>query len=86
MANARIAKFVTEVAPPQYIKVMRNRATKMLDTIKEDDRSDHIVAAQTSTSISTNTSSCSPAVAVASKSKSSAYFLAGIHQQSLFNL
>ncbi|CAN0911418.1 hypothetical protein LINGRAPRIM_LOCUS1194 [Linum grandiflorum] len=78
MANARIAKFVTEVAPPQYIKVMRNRATKMLDTIKEDDRSDHIVAAQTSTSTSTSSST--------SSSKSSAYYLAGIRQQSLFDL
>ncbi|KAK7834310.1 hypothetical protein CFP56_024715 [Quercus suber] len=38
MANSRIAKFVTEVAPPQYISVMRYKTRKMLDTIKEEER------------------------------------------------
>ncbi|PHT42283.1 hypothetical protein CQW23_16308 [Capsicum baccatum] len=38
MANARIARFVTEVAPPQFVNVMRNRASKMLETIKEEER------------------------------------------------
>lgn len=38
MSNARIARFVSEAAPPQFVNVMRNRASKMLETIKEDDR------------------------------------------------
>ncbi|KAJ6416813.1 hypothetical protein OIU84_002651 [Salix udensis] len=38
MANSRIAKFITEAAPPQYISVMRHRTSKMLDTISEEDR------------------------------------------------
>ncbi|EEF36386.1 hypothetical protein RCOM_0596970 [Ricinus communis] len=38
MASSRIAKFITEVAPPQYISVMRHRASKMLDTINEEER------------------------------------------------
>uniref|UniRef100_A0A3Q7ITW2 Uncharacterized protein n=1 Tax=Solanum lycopersicum TaxID=4081 RepID=A0A3Q7ITW2_SOLLC len=38
MANARIARFVTEVAPPQFVNVMRHRASKMLDTINEEER------------------------------------------------
>ncbi|KAM4095156.1 hypothetical protein ACJW30_08G007900 [Castanea mollissima] len=37
MANSRIPKFVTEVAPPQYISVMRYKARKMLDTINEEE-------------------------------------------------
>uniref|UniRef100_A0A7N2LGQ6 Uncharacterized protein n=1 Tax=Quercus lobata TaxID=97700 RepID=A0A7N2LGQ6_QUELO len=38
MANSRLARFVTEVAPPQYISVIRHKARKMLDTINEEDR------------------------------------------------
>ncbi|CAL1403062.1 unnamed protein product [Linum trigynum] len=39
MANSHIAKFITEVAPPRYVSVMRRRASsKMLDTISEEDR------------------------------------------------
>ncbi|KAJ6926961.1 hypothetical protein NC651_011148 [Populus alba x Populus x berolinensis] len=38
MANSRIAKFITEAAPPQYINVIRHRASKLLDTISEEDR------------------------------------------------
>nr|GLL45997.1 uncharacterized protein LOC104246894 [Ipomoea trifida] len=38
MANVRIARFITEVAPPQLVTVMRRRrAAKMLDPIKEDE-------------------------------------------------
>lgn len=66
MANARIAKFVLETAPPQFVTVMRNRASKMLETIKEDDRE---VASSNESSISSNySSSCS-------KSMNSKYFL-----------
>lgn len=38
MANSRIARVVTEVAPPQLISVMRHRTSKMLDTINEEDK------------------------------------------------
>ncbi|KAJ7961768.1 Galactosyltransferase family protein [Quillaja saponaria] len=38
MATSRIARFVMEAAPPQYISVMRHRTSKMLDTIKEEER------------------------------------------------
>ncbi|XAR72499.1 hypothetical protein NMG60_11019160 [Bertholletia excelsa] len=38
MANARIARFVTEVAPPQFVTIMRHRTSKMLDTINEEER------------------------------------------------
>ncbi|KAL3615202.1 hypothetical protein CASFOL_040863 [Castilleja foliolosa] len=38
MANARLARFITEVAPPQFISVMRQRTSMMLDTIHEEER------------------------------------------------
>ncbi|KAI3466842.1 hypothetical protein Pfo_023505 [Paulownia fortunei] len=38
MANARVARFITEVAPPQFISVMRHRTSKMLDTIHEEEK------------------------------------------------
>ncbi|KAK7284023.1 hypothetical protein RIF29_13774 [Crotalaria pallida] len=38
MANSRIARLFMEVAPPQYISVMRHRTTKMLDTISEEEK------------------------------------------------
>ncbi|KAK3041151.1 hypothetical protein RJ639_028630 [Escallonia herrerae] len=37
MANSRV-RFITEVAPPQFVSTMRYRATKMLDTINEEER------------------------------------------------
>lgn len=37
MANSRIARFITEVAPPQFVSVMRYRTSKMLDTINEEE-------------------------------------------------
>ncbi|KAK3432754.1 uncharacterized protein LOC104440768 [Eucalyptus grandis] len=38
MANSRIARFVMEAAPPQFVSVMRHRSSQMLDTIKEEER------------------------------------------------
>ncbi|KAL5773958.1 hypothetical protein ACOSP7_011515 [Xanthoceras sorbifolium] len=40
MANSRITRFVMEVAPPQFVSVMRHRSrtAKMLDTISEEER------------------------------------------------
>ncbi|CAH8345405.1 unnamed protein product [Eruca vesicaria subsp. sativa] len=39
MATSRLARFVSEVAPPQFVTVMRrHRAAKQkLDTIKEEE-------------------------------------------------
>ncbi|KAL9307759.1 hypothetical protein AtEden1_Chr1g0032941 [Arabidopsis thaliana] len=38
MATSRLARFITEVAPPQFVTVMRRRTAKVLDTIKEEER------------------------------------------------
>ncbi|CAH2034470.1 unnamed protein product [Thlaspi arvense] len=38
MASSRFARFITEVAPPQFVTVMRRRTAKVLDTIKEEER------------------------------------------------
>lgn len=38
MATPRVARFAMEVAPPQFITVMRHRTRKMLDTITEEER------------------------------------------------
>ncbi|KAH0649719.1 hypothetical protein KY284_029631 [Solanum tuberosum] len=72
MANARIARFVTEVAPPQFVNVMRHRASKMLETIKEEERE-----ASTSEALSLKSSSLSSSTfsALSSNAKNSKYFL-----------
>ncbi|CAN4084388.1 unnamed protein product [Withania somnifera] len=74
MANARIARFVTEVAPPQFVNVMRNRASKMLETIKEEERE-----ASTSESFSLKSYS-SPYSTSSSNAKTSKYFLKQIQR------
>lgn len=80
MANSRIARFVSEVAPPQYISVIRQRTSKMLDTIKEEERDasandSHAVLPRSSSS--TSTSSASSATTTNSDSK---YFLREVHE------
>ncbi|WMV36398.1 hypothetical protein MTR67_029783 [Solanum verrucosum] len=73
MANARIARFVTEVAPPQFVNVMRHRASKMLETIKEEERE-----ASTSEALSLKSSSLSSSStysALSSNAKNSKSFL-----------
>ncbi|RZC66008.1 hypothetical protein C5167_009698 [Papaver somniferum] len=40
MATSRVGRFVMEVAPPQFVSVMRRRTPKMLDTIVEEDHRD----------------------------------------------
>ncbi|KAK7368491.1 hypothetical protein VNO80_10517 [Phaseolus coccineus] len=61
MANSRIARFFMEVAPPQYVNVMRHRTSKMLDTITEDEKE-----------ISSNDSVISPPKSSAASSAASA--------------
>ncbi|KAF5738331.1 hypothetical protein HS088_TW13G01227 [Tripterygium wilfordii] len=66
MATSRIARFITEVAPPQYVSVMRCRASKMLDTINEEDRDvGNDIAASTPKSPSSLSPSLSSASATA---------------------
>ncbi|KAF5944060.1 hypothetical protein HYC85_018137 [Camellia sinensis] len=76
MANARIARFVTEVAPPQFVSVMRHRASKMLDTINEEERD---IGSNDSLSLSPKSSSSSssstPTSASPSNITNSMYFL-----------
>ncbi|KAG2688938.1 hypothetical protein I3843_09G116000 [Carya illinoinensis] len=62
MANSRIARFISEVAPPQYISVIRQRASKMLDTINEEERD---ACANTSRAASPTCYSSSSTVGVA---------------------
>ena len=73
MANSRIARFVTEVAPPQFVNVMRHRASKMLDTINEDEReigaSDSLSLYSMSSSPSSNYASVSSSASKTTKSK-----------------
>ncbi|KAI4371978.1 hypothetical protein MLD38_010266 [Melastoma candidum] len=42
MMNTRTAKFIMEVAPPQFISIMRHRSTKMLETISEEENDSFI--------------------------------------------
>ncbi|KAJ6893852.1 hypothetical protein NC652_027813 [Populus alba x Populus x berolinensis] len=80
MANSRIAKFITEAAPPQYISVMRHRTSKMLDTISEEDRdvaaSDTFPMAPASSTIVTTSASSVAA-------KNSTYFFKGIRREGI---
>uniref|UniRef100_A0A1J3CE11 Uncharacterized protein n=1 Tax=Noccaea caerulescens TaxID=107243 RepID=A0A1J3CE11_NOCCA len=53
MASSRLARFITEVAPPQFVTVMRRRTAKVLDTIKEEERevgTDHSIFSSSLTS------------------------------------
>ncbi|KAK5792360.1 hypothetical protein PVK06_033474 [Gossypium arboreum] len=40
MASSRLPRFIMEVAPPQFVTVMRQRTRTMLDTINEEDNLD----------------------------------------------
>ncbi|KAG2320625.1 hypothetical protein Bca52824_013838 [Brassica carinata] len=78
MATSRLARFITEVAPPQVVTVMRRRTAKVLDTIKEEERevgSDHSMFASSLTSkVSPFTSPCSASSSSASFSSGRTYF------------
>ncbi|KAM1235167.1 hypothetical protein ACFX2J_004670 [Malus domestica] len=54
MANSRLARFVTEVAPPQFVSVMRHRTSKVLDTIYEEERENAHTPNDSLTSSSSN--------------------------------
>ncbi|PPD75959.1 hypothetical protein GOBAR_DD27109 [Gossypium barbadense] len=44
MASSRLPRFIMEVAPPQFVTVMRQRTRTMLDTINEEDNLDGALA------------------------------------------
>ncbi|XP_028804548.1 uncharacterized protein LOC114759524 [Neltuma alba] len=98
MANSRIARFIMEVAPPQYVTVMRHRTSKMsLDTITEEDQREigspnndhrsHDSSSSTSSSLFPKASSSASASSssVSIPSADSKYFLKEVHR-SLSNL
>lgn len=67
MANGRIARFMTEVAPPQLISVMRQRTSKVLDTIHEEEReSDSCAKKTSSSSLHNNNNNTAAAASVSS--------------------
>ena len=65
-----------EVAPPQYVTVMRHRTSKMLDTIREDER--EFNSSDSLTSSHKSSTASSPASAYASSSAASASASAAI--------
>ncbi|KAK3204401.1 hypothetical protein Dsin_018447 [Dipteronia sinensis] len=65
MANSRITRFVMEVAPPQFVSVMRHRTAKMLDTISEEEKD---VVGESSDSLASSSKRFSSACASASAS------------------
>ncbi|RYR17070.1 hypothetical protein Ahy_B03g061872 isoform A [Arachis hypogaea] len=75
MANSRLARLFMEVAPPQYVTVMRHRTRKMLDTITEEER-------ETSSSSSSplSPSSSPAAAAIANANHNGKYFLKEVHR------
>ncbi|CAN1249216.1 hypothetical protein LINPERPRIM_LOCUS7041 [Linum perenne] len=88
MANSRIAKFITEAAPSQYVTVIRHRASKMLDTIKEEDRDNTVIDSLSSKSpsfaaaaaaVTKNTTATSSSAAAST----SDHFLTGFHRSLL---
>ncbi|XP_057752099.1 uncharacterized protein LOC130970122 [Arachis stenosperma] len=86
MANSRLARLFMEVAPPQYVTVMRHRTRKMLDTITEEERetsssSDSSSAASSPKGSSPLSPSSSPAAAaIASANNNGKYFLKEVHR------
>ncbi|OWM63852.1 hypothetical protein CDL15_Pgr006114 [Punica granatum] len=56
MANSRLARFVMEAAPPQFVSVMRHRTTKMLDTISEEETRGEFTSSDHSKSLNRSSS------------------------------
>lgn len=87
MASSRVARIAMEVAPPQFVSVMRHRASQMLDPIKEEERevsgNDFTPSTSRSSSASSSTSSSSSPT-TRTKSK---YLFKGIKRSiPMFNL
>ncbi|KVH89399.1 hypothetical protein Ccrd_008609 [Cynara cardunculus var. scolymus] len=60
MASSRIGRFVSEVAPPQFVSLMRHRTTKMLDTISEDEREVSLIEREAKTTALSSSRSSAP--------------------------
>ncbi|GLU14026.1 hypothetical protein SLE2022_306200 [Rubroshorea leprosula] len=80
MASSRLSRFVMEVAPPQFVSVMRYRSRKMMDTISEEDRDvgNSDCHSSSSSCISAAATAASSSAAVAVASANSKYFLKGV--------
>ncbi|AES99193.1 hypothetical protein MtrunA17_Chr5g0434291 [Medicago truncatula] len=82
MASSRIARFFMEVAPPQYVSVMRQRASNMMETITEEDREisshDNLISLPKSSSvISASSSACASSTNARVNTR---YFLNEVHR------
>ncbi|KAK2642945.1 hypothetical protein Ddye_024708 [Dipteronia dyeriana] len=91
MANSRITRFVMEVAPPQFVSVMRHRTAKMLDTISEEEKdvvgasSDSLASSSKRfSSARASASSTASAFSAVTAADSNKFFLRGleVHQRS----
>ncbi|CAJ2629254.1 unnamed protein product [Trifolium pratense] len=86
MANSRIARFFVEVAPPQYVTVMRRRTSKMMETITEEDHReissiDSVISLPKSSSIiSASSVAASTCASSTSTSVNTRYFLKEVHR------
>ncbi|KAK7359448.1 hypothetical protein VNO77_01408 [Canavalia gladiata] len=85
MANSRIARFFMEVAPPQYVTVMRHRTSKMLDTITEDEKeissNDSVISPpKNSSSVAASSSAAAAASAAIANANNSRCFLKEVHR------
>nr|GMD09691.1 uncharacterized protein LOC111412245 [Ipomoea batatas] len=81
--NARMARFIMEVAPPQVVTVMRHRTSKMLDTISEEER-DTPSSGGSSGSLSPKSASPPPPPSPPTTTPKSKHFLSDI--QSVFSV
>ncbi|KGN65872.1 hypothetical protein Csa_023250 [Cucumis sativus] len=43
-ATSRLARFISEACPPQFVSVMRRRSPRVLDTINEEDQREALVS------------------------------------------
>ncbi|XP_038995131.1 uncharacterized protein LOC120119395 [Hibiscus syriacus] len=95
MASSRLPRLFMEVAPPQFVTVMRRRTRKMLDTIKEEDRDfindDNSFSPKSKSLPALITTGAMVAASAASSSStttvtaSSKYFVKGASSFSIFN-
>jgi len=85
MTSSRIARFFMEVAPPQYVSVMRHRTSKMMETIAEEDKEinshDSVISLPKSSSTihasSLTASACASSTSVTVNTK---FFLKEVHR------
>ena len=78
-----------EVAPPQFVTVMRHRTRKMLDTISEEDSNNDSLSPTSKSSPTSDPVGATVAAAASSSTTTvtanSKYFLKGVSSFSIFN-